>query len=238
MSENSLKIRRKFLNKLGTKIDDLNENFILLSHVDKKIFKKMADQRVEMFTKQRGGMFTNQRGGMFTKQRGGTLSEAKLAAIEILKVKKELKKQEDEVTKTYRKIEQFESTIESYKKSFENMIKLIQNTKMTIPREPTITSYNFDSFTEQELADLESLMMDDKNLDFVEFKKSASDSLKQTFKDNETFKQLMGEGAVLPPTPEPLEEALGSPRPDAGIVDEDEEAGAPTPEAVTPRSPD
>jgi hypothetical protein len=226
MSENSLKIRRKFLNKLGTKIDDLNENFILLSHVDKKIFKKMADQRVEMFTKQRGGMFTNQRGGMFTKQRGGTLSEAKLAALEILKVKKELKTQEAEVTKTYQKIAQFESTIESYKKSFENMIRLIQNTKMNIPPEPAITSYNFDSFTAQELADLESLMMDDKNLDFVEFKKSASDSLKETFKDLDTFKQLMGDRATdSSPAPE-LQEVMDSPRSD-GIGDADEEAGAP-----------
>jgi hypothetical protein len=216
MSENSLKIRRKFLNKLGTKIDDLNENFILLSHVDKKIFKKIADQRVEMVTKQRGGMFTNQRGGMFTKQRGGTLSEAKLAALEILKVKKELKKQEEEVTKTYEKIANFESTIDSYKKSFENMIKLIQNTKMTIPREPTITSYNFDSFTADELAELESLMMDNKNLDLKVFRETASDSLKETFKDLDTFKQLMGDSAMdsTPPPPEPQEEAPKSPRSD------------------------
>jgi sugar-specific transcriptional regulator TrmB len=222
MSENSLKIRRKFLNKLGTKIDDLNENFILLSHVDKKIFKKMADQRVEMFTKQRGGMFT--------KQRGGTLSEAKQAALEILKVKKELKKQEDEVTKTYKKIEQFESTIESYKKSFENMIRLIKNTRMNVPPEPAITSYNFDSFNQEELDELELLMMDDKNLDLKVFRESASQSLKETFKDLDTFKQLMGDSAK-DTTPQ-QEEALGSPRSD------DEEAAIGGPEAVTPRSPD
>jgi hypothetical protein len=222
MSENSLKIRRKFLNKLGTKIDDLNENFILLSHVDKKIFKKMADQRVEMVTKQRGGMFTNQRGGMFTKQRGGTLSEAKKAALEILKAKMELKKQEQAVTKTYQKIEEFKSTIESYKQSFENMIKLIQNMKIDLPPEPEIASYNFDSFTADELAELESLMMEDKNLDLKLFRESASQSLKETFKDLDTFKQLMGERAIDSTL---SQEVIDSPRSDAGIGDEEEEAG-------------
>ena len=44
MLENSLKIRGKFINKLSTKIEDLNDNFILLSKVDKKIFKKINNQ--------------------------------------------------------------------------------------------------------------------------------------------------------------------------------------------------
>ena len=39
MSENNLKIRGKFINKLTSKIEDLNNNFILLSKVDKKILK-------------------------------------------------------------------------------------------------------------------------------------------------------------------------------------------------------
>ena len=55
MSENSLKIRGKFINKLASKIEDLNDNFILLSKVDKKIFKKINNQMSENINNQRGG---------------------------------------------------------------------------------------------------------------------------------------------------------------------------------------
>ena len=44
MLENNLKICNKFVDKLVTKIEDLNDNFILLSKVNKKISKKISNQ--------------------------------------------------------------------------------------------------------------------------------------------------------------------------------------------------
>lgn len=44
MSENSLEIRNKFINKINNKIKDLNENITLLSKVDNKIFKNTNSQ--------------------------------------------------------------------------------------------------------------------------------------------------------------------------------------------------
>ena len=45
MLENDLKIRSKFINKLITKIENLNDNFILLSKVDKKIYENIINQK-------------------------------------------------------------------------------------------------------------------------------------------------------------------------------------------------
>lgn len=210
MSENSLKIRRKFLNKLGTKIDDLNENFILLSHVDKKIFKKMADQR----------------GGMFTKQRGGDgdilVSDAQVALLEILKLKRELKKQEQEVQKTYDKIEKFGQTIVSYKQSILNMMKLIRQMNFNLPKEPAIASYNFDSFSDEEIEQLEAWSSNDNAMDFKAFKVAHPD-LSKKIKNLETFRIFMGEGAMdSTPPQQDQEEAPDSARLD-GSDDEDKE---------------
>lgn len=44
MSENSLEIRNKFINKINNKIKDLNDNITLLSKVDNKIFKNTNSQ--------------------------------------------------------------------------------------------------------------------------------------------------------------------------------------------------
>ena len=44
MIEKNLKICNKFINKLLIKIEDLNNNIILLSKVDKKIFKNIINQ--------------------------------------------------------------------------------------------------------------------------------------------------------------------------------------------------
>jgi DNA repair exonuclease SbcCD ATPase subunit len=41
MSENSLKIRGKFISKLASKLEDLSDDIELLSKVDRKIFKKI-----------------------------------------------------------------------------------------------------------------------------------------------------------------------------------------------------
>ena len=45
MLENSLKIRGKFINKLVDKLEDLNNDLILLGKLDKKIYKKNNSQK-------------------------------------------------------------------------------------------------------------------------------------------------------------------------------------------------
>ena len=45
MIEKNLKIRNKFINKLLIKIEDLNNDFILLTNVDNKIFKNTINQK-------------------------------------------------------------------------------------------------------------------------------------------------------------------------------------------------
>ena len=45
MSENSFKIREKFINKLVDKLEDFNSDLILLAKVDKKIYKKNNSQK-------------------------------------------------------------------------------------------------------------------------------------------------------------------------------------------------
>ena len=44
MSENSLELRNKFINKINNKIKDLNDNIALLAKVDNKIFKNSNSQ--------------------------------------------------------------------------------------------------------------------------------------------------------------------------------------------------
>ena len=45
MTEKNLEIRNKFINKLFIKIEDLNNDFILLTNVDNKIFKNTINQK-------------------------------------------------------------------------------------------------------------------------------------------------------------------------------------------------
>jgi hypothetical protein len=45
MSENSLKIRGKFIGKINSKLEELKDDLELLSKVDRKIFKKITTQK-------------------------------------------------------------------------------------------------------------------------------------------------------------------------------------------------
>ena len=64
MSENSLELRNKFINKINNKIKDLNDNIALLAKVDNKIFKNSNSQfgganqfdRIKNINRQRGGV--------------------------------------------------------------------------------------------------------------------------------------------------------------------------------------
>jgi hypothetical protein len=77
MSENSLEIRNKFINKINNKIKDLNENITLLAKVDNKIFKN------------------SQYGGNINRQTGGDGDPGIQANKTILKLMKKVKVQPD-----------------------------------------------------------------------------------------------------------------------------------------------
>lgn len=84
MSENSLKIRGKFINKLASKLEDLTDDVELLSKVDKKIFKKLNRN----LSKQLGG-----------SQIGGEDADLKAIQIATLKKKLELEAQKKKIEK-------------------------------------------------------------------------------------------------------------------------------------------
>jgi len=109
MSENSLKIRGKFINKLATKIEDLNDNFILLSKVDKKIFKKINNQMSENMN----------------NQRGGAQNSANNAILAALKKAQEMKAQQESLTTSLTKLQEIERVINEFTKTFTNITKII-----------------------------------------------------------------------------------------------------------------
>ena len=109
MSENSLKIRGKFINKLATKIEDLNDNFILLSKVDKKIFKKINNQMSETIN----------------NQRGGASNPANNAILAALKKAQEMKAQQESLASSLTKLEDIEKVIKEFTKTFTNITKII-----------------------------------------------------------------------------------------------------------------
>ena len=109
MSENSLKIRGKFINKLATKIEDLNDNFILLSKVDKKIFKKINNQMSENMN----------------NQRGGASNPANNAILAALKKAQEMKAQQESLASSLTKLEDIEKVIKEITKTFTNITNII-----------------------------------------------------------------------------------------------------------------
>jgi hypothetical protein len=109
MSENSLKIRGKFINKLATKIEDLNDNFILLSKVDKKIFKKM----------------NNQIGEKINNQRGGDPNPANNAILAALKKVQEMKAQQQSLASSLTKLQDIGRVINEFTATFTNIKGII-----------------------------------------------------------------------------------------------------------------
>jgi hypothetical protein len=106
MSENSLEIRNKFINKINNKIKDLNENITLLAKVDNKIFKN------------------SQYGGNINRQTGGDDSEKMNKAIMEMrrksKVQPDLQKIEKHLDDIKIKFTMLYSTIDDLNKRFIN----------------------------------------------------------------------------------------------------------------------
>ena len=103
MLENDLKIRSKFINKLITKIENLNDNFILLSKVDNKILKKI----------------NNQIGG-----------DANSAILVALKKQQEMKEQQQKITASLDKLQNIEAEINSFNTTFDNIKNTIDTIQL------------------------------------------------------------------------------------------------------------
>jgi hypothetical protein len=181
MLENDFKIRTKFINKLITKIEDLNDNFILLSKVDKKILKKM----------------NNQIGKEINNQIGGNANSLILVA---LKKQKEMKEQQKKITDTFNKLQNIEAQMNSFNTTFgniKNIISTIQfrkfdNLKIFENLDKTLDN---NILTESDIDLLSELLDNDNNkyynMTFKEFKedKTINKDLKQKI-DEEQFKIL------------------------------------------------
>ena len=194
MLENDFKIRTKFINKLITKIEDLNDNFILLSKVDKKILKKM----------------NNQIGKEINNQIGGNANSLILVA---LKKQKEMKEQQKKITDTFNKLQNIEAQMNSFNTTFgniKNIISTIQfrkfdNLKIFENLDKTLDN---NILTESDIDLLSELLDNDNNkyynMTFKEFKedKTINKDLKQKI-DEEQFKILFKDdevGATITPT--------------------------------------
>jgi hypothetical protein len=118
MSENSLRIRGKFINKLLSKLEDLNDDFELLSKVDKKISKKI------------------------NKQRGGATLDVKELQLQTLKKKLALKKQQDDLDDASAKIAALNAQIDPITATLKSMAEDISGFELKISEEfsnaPTI----------------------------------------------------------------------------------------------------
>ena len=141
MSENSLKIRGKFINKLATKIEDLNDNFILLSQVDKKIFKKMNNQMSEKIN----------------NQRGGDSKAANNAILSALKKSQEMKAQQEKLTLSLNKLDNIQGVIKDFSTTFNNIKNIIDSITLGDLNEAKIDQIN-------DLADSDKNTLNDLNI--------------------------------------------------------------------------
>ena len=181
MLENDLKIRSKFINKLITKIENLNDNFILLSKVDKKILKKI----------------NNQIGREINNQIGGDANSAILVA---LKKQQEMKEQQQKITASLDKLQNIEAEINSFNTTFDNIKNTIDTIQLgnfnnleNLENLENFETLNNNILKQDDIDLLEKLLDDDKyyNMTFKEFKED--NSISEVFRkkiDKDQFKIL------------------------------------------------
>ena len=184
MLENDLKIRSKFINKLITKIEDLNNNFILLSKVDKKIFKKM----------------NNQIGREINNQIGGDANSAILVA---LKKQQEMKEQQQKITDSLDKLQNIEAEINSFNTTFDNIKNTIDTIQLgnfnNLENLENFETLNNNTLKQADIDLLKELLDDDKYYDmtFEQFKED--NSISEDFRkkiDEDQFKILFKDDEV------------------------------------------
>jgi hypothetical protein len=139
MLENDLKIRTKFINKLITKIEDLNDNFILLSKVDKKILKKMNNQI------------------------GGDIGNNTI--LSVLKKSHEINIQQDKLKQNLKKSENINNVINSFDTTFMNIKNMIDKIEFENISSFNFDKYNdlsFNNLNEDNIEFLENLLSNKK----------------------------------------------------------------------------
>jgi hypothetical protein len=186
MLENDLRIRSKFISKLITKIEDLNNNFILLSKVDKKILKKM----------------NNQIGREMNNQIGGDANSAILVA---LKKQQEMKEQQKKITENLNKLQNIKAEINSFNTTFDNIKNTIDTIQLgdfnNLENFKTFATLNNNTLNQFDIDLLKNLLDDDKyyNMTFEQFKEE--ESINKDFKkkiDEDQFKILFKDDEVSP----------------------------------------
>jgi len=183
MSENNLKIRGKFINKLSSKIEDLNNNFILLSKVDKKILKKINNQISENIN----------------NQKGGDPNAANNAILAALKKSMEMKKQQQSLTDSLEQLKSIQKVIDSFNNTFGSIKKIIDDIQLgTFPIVDNLDSFvasDINTLTQDEISALTKYLNDltKKPTTLTELQ---SDTKVGDFKkkiDNVGFKILFGD---------------------------------------------
>jgi len=108
MSENSLEIRNKFINKINNKIKDLNENITLLAKVDNKIFKNS----------QYGGNINRQTGGDDDDDPGVNANKKLAKLMKNVGVQPDLKEISSYIDNIKDKLSKLYKTIDALEKAF------------------------------------------------------------------------------------------------------------------------
>jgi hypothetical protein len=177
MLENDLKIRSKFINKLITKIEDLNDNFILLSKVDNKILKKINNQICREINNQIGG-------------------DANSAILVALKKQQEMKEQQQKLADKLNKLQNIEAEINSFNTTFDNIKNTIDTIQLgdfnNLENFKTFETLNNNILKQADIDLLKDLLDDDKyyNMTFKEFTEDSISKLLKTKIDEDQFKIL------------------------------------------------
>ena len=125
MSENSFKIREKFINKLVDKLEDFNSDLILLAKVDKKIYKKNNSQK------------------------GGASVDTRNLELSTYAKEDELKKQKDKINDAVKKAGTLTDQINKINTVLKGIQEQIDGFDITIPNFDKIT-LDVDSLTDDQ----------------------------------------------------------------------------------------
>jgi hypothetical protein len=172
MSEKSLRIRGKFINKLLSKLEDLNDDLDLLSKVDRKISRKI--------NKQRGG---------------GDVADIKALQIATIKKTLELKKQEAAVKDAIDKASDLTGKITEINGALNSIKTSIDSFKIEVPDLSRI-QLNVDYLTEEELGILSTAVTMEPPTNWATF--STANPAIAAKVGEVAYKELVPDAAPLP----------------------------------------
>jgi hypothetical protein len=138
MSENSFKIREKFINKLVDKLEDFNSDLILLAKVDKKIYKKNNSQK------------------------GGARVDTRELELSTIVKEDELKKQKDKIDAAVANAGKLTDQIDKINRVLKGIQEQIDGFDMTIPKFDAIT-LDVDSLTDEQKNDWKAALTRGEN---------------------------------------------------------------------------